>query len=97
MLLDHNMEIKSQRERKEGILCWVLGTTSHLSKAGFALGFEQGCSFGVSFSMCYLIFFFFFFGEIFCYLNRKTKFLLVKRHFNVADEVSSSVFCISLV
>lgn len=59
MLLDHNMEIKSQRERKEGILCWVLGTTSHLSKAGFALGFEQGCSFGVSFSMCYLIFFFF--------------------------------------
>lgn len=48
-----------ERERKEGILCWVLGTTSHLSKAGFALGFEQGCSFGVSFSMCYLIFFFF--------------------------------------
>lgn len=39
---------------------------------------------------------FFFFGEIFCYLNRKTKFLLVKRHFNVADEVSSSVFYISL-
>lgn len=74
MLLDHNMEIKSQRERKEGILCWVLGTTSHLSKAGFALGFEQGCSFGVSFSVLSNPFFFFFLVKYFATSIEKQNF-----------------------